>query len=95
MSARPNVQTITLNDGKLTVQGESPLPRFEVLHVVVVQKGKKIDGVAEGEPLKDSVNWTAVLTAKDFTVGDVETLGVEIHLDPFQVTSWTQTVRVR
>ena len=94
MAARPNVQTITLDDGKLTVTGESPMPRFEVLHVVVVQKGKKIDGVAEGEPLKDSVNWTAVLTAEDFTVGEVETLGVEIHLDPFQVTSWTQRLEI-
>ena len=95
MSARPNVQKITLNDGKLTVKGESPLPRFEVLHVVVVQKGKKTDGVAEGEPLKDSANWTAVLTAEEFTAGEVETLGVEIHLDPFQVTSWTQTMQIK
>ena len=94
MSARPNVQTVTLDDGKLTVTGESPMPRFQVLHVVVMQKGKKTDGVAEGEPLKDSVNWTAVLTAKDFTAGEVETLGVEIRVDPFQVTSWTQTVEI-
>lgn len=94
MSARPNVQSITLDDGKLTVTGESPLPRFEVLHVLVTQKGKKVDAVAEGKPQKNSVNWTAVLTAKDFTAGEVETLGVEIHVDPFQVTSWTQTIEI-
>ncbi len=96
MSVRPNVQSpVTLKDGELTVLGESTLPRFEVLHVVVVQKGKKTDGVAQGEPLKDSVNWTAVLKqATGFAVGEAEALGVEIRVDPFQVTSWSQTVQI-
>lgn len=107
MSARPNVQSpVELKAGKLTVKGESTLPRFELLHVVVVQKsddgdnGEKIektDGVvAEGTPLKDSVNWTAVLKkATGFVPGEAEALGVEIRVDPFQVTSWSQTVQIQ
>jgi hypothetical protein len=95
MSVRPNVQSpIKLKDGMLTVHGESTMPRFEVLHVVVVQQGEKADGVAEGEPLKDSVNWTALLPAGGITTGEAEALGVEIRVDPFQVTSWSQTVQV-
>ena len=98
MAARPNVQTVKLENGGLTVKGESTLPRFEVLHVVVVQPNRKTDGVGviDGEPLKDSVNWTAVLKpATGFTVGEAEALGVEIRVDPFQVTSWSQTVQIQ
>ena len=96
MALRPNIQTVELQDGKLVVKGESTLPRFEVLQVVVVQQGEKTDGVAEGDPLKDSVNWTAVLPATGFTVGEeAEALGVEIRVDPFQVTSWSQTVKIQ
>ena len=96
MSVRPNVQTpLHLEDGVLTVNGESP-SHFEVLHVVVMQHGAKTDGVAAGTPEKDSVNWTAVLEdATGFTVGEAETLGVEIRVDPFEVTSWTQTVEIK
>ena len=61
------------------------MPAFEVLHVVVVQQGKQTDGVAaQGEPLKDSVNWTAVLEAgrRASRSGTAEALGVEIRVDP-------------
>ena len=98
MSVRPNVQSLELKGGELTVKGESPAPRFEALHVVVVQKGTRKGGVvaAEGEPLKDSLNWTAILTdVAGFTVGEeAETLGVEIRVDPFQVTTWSQTMQI-
>ena len=96
MSLRPNVQSLKLKDGVLTVKGESPAPRFEALHVVVVQQGMRKGGVvAQGEPLKDSLNWTAVLKdVEGFTVGDAETLGVEIRVDPFQVTTWSQTLKI-
>ena len=94
MSLRPNVQSIDLN-GVLTVKGESTKPRFEVLNVVVVQRGKKTE-VAAGEPQKDSLNWTAVLEqAEGFATGGAEALGVEIRVEPFQVTSWSQTVQIK
>jgi hypothetical protein len=95
MSLRPNVQSVDLKDGVLTVKGESTKPRFEVLNVVVVQQGKKTE-VAAGEPQKDSLNWTAVLEQADgFATGGAEALGVEIRVEPFQVTSWSQSVQIR
>ena len=97
MSVRPNVQSLELKGGELTVKGESPAPRFEALHVVVVQQGTRKGGVvkADGVPLKDSLNWTAVLKdVEGFTVGEAETLGVEIRVDPFQVTTWSQTLQI-
>ena len=101
MAIRPNIQSpLRLADGKLTVRGESDLPLFDVLQVVVVQKGKRADGngegeeIAEGPPKRPSVNWRAVLTATDFETGDAEALGVEIRVNPFEVTSWTQSVKI-
>jgi len=82
MSVRPNVQSLELKGGQLTVKGESPAPRFEALHVVVVQQGTRKGGVvkADGVPLKDSLNWTAVLK-------DVEGVFRECSAIYFQATS--------
>jgi len=103
MSIRPNIQSpLKLENGELIVRGESDLPVFDVLQVVVFQKGEKAGGqgeeeadeIAEGPPKRVSANWRAILAATGFETGPAEALGVEIRVDPFTVTSWTQSVEI-
>jgi hypothetical protein len=104
MGVRPNIQSpLKIEGAKLVVRGESDRPLWEVLQVVVVQQGKTADGqgeiaegeIAEGEPERASSNWRAELPAAGFEPGPAETVGVEIRVAPFQVTSWTQRVTIQ
>ena len=99
MAVRPNIQSpIDLDGGKLIVRGESDRPLADVLQVVVVQKAGRADGpgeMAQGVPERASANWRAELPGAGFVAGEAEALGVEIRVDPFQVTSWTQTVTIQ
>jgi hypothetical protein len=98
MGVRPNIQSpLEIEGAKLIVRGESDRPLPEVLQVVVVQKGRTVDGrgeIAQGEPERASANWRAELPAAGFEAGPAETVGVEIRVMPFQVTSWTQSVTI-
>ena len=81
MSVRPNVQSLDLKGGELTVQGESTtIPLRGDLHVVVVQDGaaRSRGRRRRARAVKDSVNWTAVLTdTAGFTDREpAETMGV-------------------
>ena len=101
MGIRPNIQSpLKIEGAKLVVRGESDRPLWQVLQVVVVQEGKTADGqgemeITEGEPERASTNWRAELPAAGFVPGPAETVGVEIRVAPFQVTSWTQRVTIQ
>ena len=101
MGVRPNIQSpLKIEGAKLVVRGESDRPLWQVLQVVVVQEGKTAEGqgeieFAEGEPERASTNWRADLAAAGFVPGPAETVGVEIRVAPFQVTSWTQRVTIQ
>jgi hypothetical protein len=99
MGVRPNIQSpLEIQGAKLMVRGESDRPLPEVLEVVVVQQGKTAEGrgeIAHGEPVRASSNWRAELPAAGFEAGPAEAVGVEIRVDPFEVTSWTQSVTIR
>jgi hypothetical protein len=95
MAIRPNIQSpLKLEDANLTVRGESDEPLPEVIQVVVVQGSGAIE-VARGLADRASTGWRATLPAEGFKAGAAEALGVEIRVDPFEVTSWVQAVTIQ
>jgi hypothetical protein len=100
MGVRPNIQApIKLEGAQLIVRGESVEPLPAAIHVVVVQRGatpgSAAVAIAQGVADRASTGWRASLPATDFKSGqDAETLGIEIRVAPFEVTSWVQTVPI-
>jgi hypothetical protein len=99
MGVRPNITSITLEGAVLKVRGESDEPLPTVVHVVVTQRDPsgpdRAVEVARGQPDRASTGWGASLPAQGFKTGAAEALGVEIRVDPFEVTSWVQSVSIR
>jgi hypothetical protein len=98
MSARPNIQTLTLNGSDLVVRGESVDPLPTILQVVVVQDGAAEAGrgevVADGGARVILPGWRATLRNTKFKKGPAQTMGIEIRVDPFDIRSWVQTLEI-
>ena len=95
MAVRPNIQSpLKLDGAELSVSGETDEPLPEMIDVVVVQRNGGV-AVARGRADRASTGWSATLPAEGFKTGAAEALGVEIRVDPFQVTSWVQAVTIQ
>jgi hypothetical protein len=96
MSVRPNISSLTLEGSDLVVRGESDEPLPTILQVVVVQDGAAEDGRGEadveaGGPKKIVTSWKATLKDTELEKGPVQTLGIEIRVNPYEVCSWVQS----
>jgi len=98
MSVRPNIQSLTLEGKDLIVRGESDVPLPAIIQVVVVQGGTTEDGrgveIGRGPVDRVGSGWRATLTDTAFATGPAETMGVEIRIRPFEITSWVQSVTI-
>lgn len=97
MPARPNFTDARLdeNAGTVFLRGNSndePLP-IEI-RVFLEQGVAQASGanVALGPVNRLNTAWVAELSAPDFTKGPAMASGVEIRMEPFTVTSWTEQV---
>jgi hypothetical protein len=98
MSVRPNIQSLTLGGATgtdLLVQGESEDdPTLAGIFVVVSQDGAA--GAARlsrpGIVNRAGAGWSATIKNTTFHKGAAEAMGVQVHVDPFQSTSWVQSV---
>jgi hypothetical protein len=97
MALRPNIQSLKLTGTDLEVRGESEDdPTLAGIFVVVTQ-----DDAAGAVPLSRSgianrvgAGWSATLKNTTFQKGAAEAMGVQVHVDPFQSTSWVQSVLI-
>ena len=96
MAVRPNIQSLTLTGTDLVVRGESDEPFPTAIFVVVTQGAVAGAAPAASFGMADRVGtgWRATLKSTTFQKGAAETMGVQIHVDPFQSTSWVQSVTI-
>ena len=97
MSVRPNIQSLVLNGTELSILGESEDdPDLAGIFVVVTQDGAA--GAARlsrpGIASRAGAGWTATMKNTTFNKGAAEAMGVQVHVDPFQSTSWVQSVTI-
>jgi hypothetical protein len=97
MSVRPNIQSMVLNGTELTVFGESEDdPNLAGIFVVVTQDDAA--GAARltrpGIGARAAAGWSATLKNTTFKKGPAEAMGVQVHVDPFQSTSWVQSLSI-
>ena len=96
MSVRPNIQSLVLNGTDLSILGESEDdPDLAGIFVVVTQDDAA--GVARlrsGIANRAGAGWTATMKNTTFQKGAAEAMGVQVHVDPFQSTSWVQSVTI-
>lgn len=98
MGFRPNFTGAKLNEAAGTVRlsgtsDDEPLP-LEI-RVFLEQGGTQAAGSAElASGFVDRVNtgWEATLSAPGFTKGPAMASGLEVRMEPFTVTSWTEQV---
>jgi hypothetical protein len=97
MALRPNIQSLVLTGTDLTVRGESEDdPELAGIFVVVSQDNAAgavrltFSGIAD----RAGAGWKATLTNTTFQKGAAEAMGVQVHVDPFQSTSWVQSVTI-
>ena len=94
MSLRPNIQSLVLDGKDLTVRGETDPDSLPVaIFVVVTQDTVAGAAPASASGIADRVGsgWRAELRDTTFQKGPAETMGVQVHVDPFQITSWVQS----
>jgi hypothetical protein len=99
MGVRPNISSLTLEGKNLIVRGESDDPLPTILQVVVVQDGTAEDGRGEpdvqaGGVEKIVTSWKATIKDTTLEKGPVQTLGIEIRVDPYDVCSWVQSLEI-
>ena len=97
MAVRPNIQSLTHTGSDLVVRGESEDdPKLAGIFVVVSQDGAA--GAARlsrpGIAARAGAGWQATLKNTTFQKGAAEVMGVQVHIDPFQSTSWVQSVPI-
>ena len=100
MSVRPNIQSLTLGGAAgtdLLVQGESEDdPTLAGIFVVVSQDGAA--GAARlsrpGIANRAGAGWSATLKNTTFQKGAADVMGVQVNVEPFQSTSWVQSVSI-
>jgi hypothetical protein len=97
MSVRPNIESLVLTGTELTIRGETDDEFFPAAIFVVVTQGTAA-GAAElrASGIADRVGsgWRATIKNTPFQKGPAETMGVQIHVDPFQSTSWVQSLTI-
>lgn len=97
MALRPNIQSLVLDGKDLTVHGESDFDTLPVgIFVVVTQDTAAGAAGASAPGIADRVGsgWRAVIKDTAFQKGAAEAMGVEVHVDPFQSTSWVQSLTI-
>jgi hypothetical protein len=97
MSVRPNIQSLVLTGTDLTVRGETDdefLPA--AIFVVVTQDTAAGAAQLHASGIADRVGsgWRATMKNTTFQKGAAEAMGVEIHVEPFQSTSWVQSLTI-
>ena len=97
MPGRPNIQSVTLNDpgDKLVVTGQTDGDRLPVdIRIVIVQGRHAAHGGLNASEQKMIADWSIEMLANGVTKGDAANgVGVEVR-DPFEATSWTQSVTI-
>jgi hypothetical protein len=99
MSVRPNISSLELVDKDLVVKGEAEEPLPKIIQVVVVQGGTTEDGRGEVKADAGGVDklvsgWTATLEKTKLKPGPVETMGIEVRIDPLDVRAWVQSLEI-
>jgi hypothetical protein len=96
MALRPNVTSLTLSGTDLEVLGESADPQPTAIFVVVTQDAAV--GAARlaipGMAARAITGWEATLRGTTFKKGAAEVMGVEVRIDPFESTSWVQSLTI-
>jgi hypothetical protein len=97
MPARPNFTAAELDEAEDTVRlsgnsNDQPLP--VEIRVFLEQGTAQASGaeVALGPVNRLNTAWVAELSAPGFTKGPALASGVEVRMEPFTVTSWTEQV---
>jgi hypothetical protein len=97
MSVRPNIESLVLTGTDLTVRGETDV-EFPPVAIFVVVTQDTAAGAAQlrGSGIADRAGsgWKATLKNTTFQKGAAEAVGVQIHVDPFQSTSWVQSLNI-
>lgn len=96
MSVRPNISSLELVGKDLVVQGEAEEPLPKLIQVVVVQGGTTENGTGKVKADAGGVDklvsgWTATLEETNLKQGPVETLGIEVRINPLDVRAWVQS----
>ena len=97
MSVRPNIQSLVLAGTELTVKGETPDDPLPAAIFVVVTQNAAVGAARlsdSGIVNRAASGWSATLRDTTFQKGAAEAVGVQIHVNPFQSTSWVQSVTI-
>jgi hypothetical protein len=97
MSVRPNIESLVLTGTDLTIRGETDDEHFPAAIFVVVTQGTAAGAAqlrAAGIADRVGSGWGATIKNAPFQKGPAETMGVQIHVDPFQSTSWVQSLTI-
>jgi len=93
MSVRPNIQSLVLSGSELTILGESEDdPDLVGIFAVVSQDGAAGAARLSFIAARAGSGWQATMKNTPFRKGAAEAMGVQVHVDPFQSTSWVQSV---
>ena len=103
MSVRPNIESLDIEGKDLVVRGQSDKPLPDILRVVVVQDGAPEEGrgsedehvrLKEGPAREIGTAWRATFKDTKLKKGPAETLGIEIRINPYEITSWVQRLDI-
>ena len=99
MSVRPNIQSLTLvgvAGTDLEVRGSSDASDPTAIFVVVTQDAAVGAGRLTffGPADRAGLGWRATLRNTTFRKGPAEAMGVQVGVDPFQSTSWVQSLTI-
>jgi|SRR5688572_14553881 hypothetical protein len=97
MSVRPNIESLVLTGTDLKILGETDDEHFPVaIFVVVTQDNAAGAAQLRASGIADRVGsgWQATIKNTPLQKGPAETMGVQIHVDPFQCTSWVQSLPI-
>src|SRR5689334_14450341 len=97
MSVRPNIQSMSLDGKDLTVHGETDADELPTgIFVVVTQDTAAGAARASAAGIADRAGsgWRAELKETAFQKGAAQAMGVEVHVNPFQSTSWVQSLTI-
>jgi hypothetical protein len=96
MALRPNIQSLKLTGTELEVRGESEDdPKLAGIFVVVTQDDAAGAAMSRsGIATRVGAGWSATIKGTTFKKGAAEAMGVQVHVDPFQSTSWVQSLSI-
>jgi hypothetical protein len=101
MSLRPNFTDVRLDDGKVSVFGESnsdDLGDLVGIQIFVSQEAQATGGsaqIATGFVAEAGSSWRAEFDAGGLLAGPAVAIGVETHREPVTAITWAQPVEIR